>query len=139
MTLALILFLISAVGIAFMLIKRISLIHEQELLIDHTLPIVPDIKEVRYIAIRKTKRFSIIVIAVILRSSIRTSLFVKQKSKEFSNKFFKQVDTIKHKVYHPKHPENIQKENNFLKAVSDYKSKIKKLKKQIIEEETRVE
>ena len=120
-----------------MLSKRVSLIRERELIIDHTLPIVPDIKEVRYIAIRKTKRFSIIIIAVILRSSIRTSIFIKQKSKEFSSKFFKQVDTLKHKVYHPKHTEKVQKENNFLKAVSDYKTKIKKLKKQIIEEETK--
>ena len=131
-----ILFLISLISISFILIKRASFLRSQEILIDHTQPILPDLKEVRYVVLKNAKRYTIILIAIILRGSIRTSIFVKQKSKEFASKFKKQVTTLKNKAYHPKHTEKIQKENNFLKAMSEYKTKIKKLKQQIIEEET---
>ena len=133
MTIVSILFFISLVGICLMLYRRVSLIRAGHIEADHKTPILPDIKEVRYIIFKSAKRYSFVLIEIILRTSIKSSLAIKKKSTEL-------FTTIKDKLKkHLPERDPLQKKevSGFLKAMSEYKQKIKKLKNRIIEEETK--
>ena len=131
MTFVLILFFVSLAGIALMIGKRVSLIRSGALEVHHDSPLLPDIQEVRFIIVRSAKRYSFIIIEIILRTSIKSSMAIKKRTTELFH-------AVKNKVtkHLPEKPATEKKEvSGFLKTVSEYKHKIKKLKNRIIEEE----
>ena len=133
MTIVLLLFFASLIGIAFMLYKRVVLIRANaDIVIDET-PLLPDVKEVRYIIVKNVKGYSLLIISVIIRGYVKSTLFLKNKSSEILNIVMNKLN--KHEQITTGEPKEV---SGFLRAMSEYKHKIKKLKKQIIEEEKRL-
>lgn len=88
----------------------------------------PFIEEIKYATIKKTKRYGYIILFITVRLYVLSSKFVKDKSKKTVNKImdkFIKKDGVEGKT----------DTSNFLKMVTDYKHKIKKIHHKIKEEE----
>ncbi len=131
MTFVLILFFISLISIALILYKRITLIRETEVVITDHSPLLPDAKEVHYILIKNIKEFGFFIVAISIRTYVRSAIIVKKKTSEIYHQIKNKFSNYTQQAL----PTEKKEVSAFLKTVSDYKKKIKKLKNQIIEEE----
>ncbi len=131
MTFVLILFFIALVGLITMITKRVFLIRAGIQVIINDDPYLPPVQEVREILIRNTKDYSLIIIGVVLRTSIRTYILLRKKGKEISDKII-----VKYTKNSSKFTSEKKEVNRLLKGISEYRNKIKHLKEKIIEEET---
>ncbi len=113
-----------------MLYKRVVLIRAGAVTAHNQSPIIPPAHEVRYIIIKNVKRYGLVVIAVILRISIRSSIHLKKGSAYLTKK----VRNTLSKHFPEKKAEE-RETSGFLKTVSEYKRKISNLKEKIKEEE----
>ena len=136
MTILLSSLLISFVSIAVMFGRKLSLIrnggraaaHHDTIDIDRPLHI-PLVAEIKDLATRKTKRFAYLSLVATIRIYFRTSNMVKAKHEVLKAK-------IKSIESHPILSGAPRREvNAFLKVVSDYKHKLRKIKHRIKEEE----
>ncbi|MCX6752986.1 MAG: hypothetical protein NTW62_01400 [Candidatus Nomurabacteria bacterium] len=119
-----------------MLNKRVAFIREQNMtVVDHS-PVLPDIKDVHYILIRHGKELGFFIIAITLRTYVRSSILLKKKSKEIYRKIKSKITKKEH--IEPEITAEKKEASAFLKTVSEYKKKIGRLKDQIIEEETNI-
>jgi uncharacterized membrane-anchored protein YjiN (DUF445 family) len=92
---------------------------------------IPNLHEVRYIVTRGTSKYGFIALVVILRIYVLSGHSIKKTSKKIHHKI-KEL----HKKYLPhKHKEEVKEASKFLKMMSDYKQKVKRIKHQIKEEE----
>ena len=91
-----------------------------------------NLDEVKFIVIKKAKKYGYIILITTLRVSIKSSHLVK-------NSYGKVKAKVRNKINkHLSHKERIHKEkevSSFLKMVSDYKRKIRQIKHRIKEEE----
>lgn len=130
MTIVLILFFIALIGLTIMIMKRVFLIRTGSRIIINDDPYLPPIHEVRHIFVKNTRQYSLIILSIILRTSIRTYIILKRKGSEISSKIINKYNKSTAKLA----PEK-REVNRFLKGISEYKNKIKNLKEKIIEEE----
>ncbi len=131
MTYVLILFFISLAGIAIMLGRRVSLIRNGKITIEHDAsPLVPPAHEVKYVIVQNLKKGILILTAIILRISIRSSIYAKTAGTYIAKKIHERF--TRHSANNPEVKKGV---SSFLKIVSEYKHKLKTLKKKIKEEE----
>ena len=132
MSIVLILFFASLLGIAIMIGRKLVLLKNQPQIIEERVLIeTPDLQEIRYIFIRKTKEYGYIALVEIIRFSVRSSKLLKRKYKEAKKK-------IKHLARkHIAHRGETKEKDvsGFLKKVSEYKHKLREIKDKVIEEE----
>ena len=130
MPIILTLFFLSLSGIIYMIGNKLILLQKGETVIRQNIPIkVPDLQEFKQIATKKTRKYAS---TVRLRASIKTSHFLKRKYKEIKNKIIEKTKKI---LIGKKHGIQEHEVSTFLRKVSDYKSKVNKIKDQIKEEE----
>jgi hypothetical protein len=129
----LILFFASLIGIIVMIGRKLVVIRNQPTVVEKTSLIEsPNLKEVRHVFVKKGREYGYVVLVEMIRFSVRSSKLLKRKYKEAKNKIKK--ITGKHVL----HKEEIKKEkevSNFLKKISEYKHKLRKIKNKVIEEE----
>ncbi len=125
-----ILFFISLIGITVMVGRKLFLLkegqnqHGEEFSFD-----VLEFIDIKYALLRNIKRYGYKALVVIIRLSIKSSKILKQAGHQIKN----QTDKILMRFV--KREEKEKKVSNFLKMVSEYKHKIKRIKHQIKEEE----
>lgn len=128
-----ILFFLSLVGIAFMIGRKLALLghphhaHTHH----HTLSIeVPEIEQVKSMAVRGARKVGYIALVSIIRAYVLSAHFTKSRYAELKEK----IKKMKKLRGEEESSEEIRP-NKFLKMMSDYKQKIKKIKLDIKEEE----
>lgn len=128
MTAILIMFFISLAGISVMIGRKLILLKRGQIESAEKIPFeIPNSEEIKYFAVKNTKRYGYLTLVVILRFSIRSSNFLKRQYKEIKTKIGNTIN---------KHfPQKEKEVSKFLKMVSDYKNKIAKIRNKIIEEE----
>ena len=134
MTILISLFFISLISIAIMFEKKLALLKNQsESITEKGTPTLemPYVVEIKDITIRKVKRAGYLGLITIIRLYFRSLNFLKYK-------YDKLKDLTKN--IHKNTTNDIEKKeiNRFLKVVSDYKNKIRKIKSRIKEEEKRL-
>jgi len=104
--------------------------HSTEIEHIHLFPI--DFKKIKYSSFQITKKFIYIMIFITLRSYLLSSKFIKEKSKilikKIENKLKKNIDGISDEL-------EKKEVSKYLKMISEYRQKIRKMKHQIKREE----
>ncbi len=132
MNFLLILFFISLAGIIFMIWRRIvkkeEMVDEEEAPNDAILDI-PYVDEIKYMTVKKIKEYGYVVLLSSIRMSMKSTHAVKKASKEVA-------EIVKNSLLKgSKESEDPKEVSKFLQLVTDYKHKIKKIKRKIREEE----
>lgn len=132
MNLLLILFFVSLAGLIVMIWRKVSkqeeIIDEEEVPSDAILEI-PYMDEIKYMTVKKMKQYGYVVLLSSIRLSLKSSHVVKKASKEVAK-------MVKNSLLKNKGESGDPKEvSKFLQLVTDYKHKIKKIKRKIQEEE----
>jgi hypothetical protein len=117
-----------------MLKRKLTLIaNGHTVKIQHAHPFVPDLQKIKHITFKSTKRFGYVTLFITLRFFIKSSNFIKTKSKiiikELKNKFRKNKENYADEIIEKKEV------SKYLKVISEYKDKIRKIKDVIKEEE----
>ena len=123
----LILFFLSLIGISFMIGKKLVLIRNGNATHQEALPrIIPDIQTLKYTARKTTKQGVYIATVVLIRLYVQSGNLVKNV-----------YDRTKTKIQSLRKKDNTTENkevSKFLKMISDYKYKVKHIKRQIEEE-----
>ena len=128
MTAILIIFFISLAGISVMIGRKLILLKRGQIQSTEKISFeIPNSEEIKYFAVKNTKRYGHLTLVLILRFSIQSSNFLKRKHKEIKIK----IENIINRYF----PQKEKEVSKFLKMVSDYKNKITKIRNKIIEEE----
>jgi hypothetical protein len=134
MYLPLILFSLSLLGIIIMIWRELVLVRSgQVAMAQHAHPFVPELQKIKHLTFKGVKRFGYVMLFVTLRFFIKSSNFTKTTSKivleEIKNKLRKNKNNRMDEI-------NTKKEiSGYLKVISDYRQKIRKMKHKIKEEE----
>jgi len=89
----------------------------------------PFLEEVKYLTVKKTKKYGYVVLFITIRLYVLSSKFLSEKSVSLWNK-------LTHKLNHKKNGESVATEtSNFLKMIADYKTTVKKIRRRIKDEE----
>ena len=131
MPIPLILFLTSLFGITFMIGRKLVLVRSGEVIkIAHPHPFTPEIQKIKKLTSKGFKRLAYILLFIILRFFIKSSNFVKTKSKMLMQKL---IDRIQKRN---KSSGGQKKEvSKYLKTISEYRQRIRKMKNMIKKEE----
>mgnify|MGYP001576315185 CR=1 FL=1 len=133
MYLPLILFFIALLGILFMLGSKLALVRgDNTIKVHHHNHIHIDIDKIREQTLKHSKRFGYIVLFVTLRSFIKTSYLLKQKTLALVTKIEEKLTKNKSNS----NGSNGEKEvSGYLKTIVEYRKKIRAMKHKIKEEE----
>lgn len=130
MSALLVIFFISLLGIIVMVWRKISrkeeLINEEnvsDMLID-----MPYVDEIKYMTAKKLKKYGYVVLLSSIRLSMKSTKAVKKAGNEIG-------EIVKRTLLKNKNSEDPKEVSKFLQMVSEYKNKIKHIKKRIREEE----
>ena len=133
MTILLILFSISLIGILVMIGRKVSLLRTGALEIKNDTgfnPLFPDLEKIKELAKGNAKRYGYRATVAGVRLYVRSANLLKTKSAELKSKISKLVNKNGANV------ETAPKEaNKFLQMISDYKNKVRAIKHKIHEEE----
>lgn len=133
MSLILILFFVSLAGISFMIGRKLILLKRGQIIAGENFFVeIPDLQEIKYIAVQGTKKYGYILLVETLRFSIRSSYFLKKKGGEIAEKIKNKFS--RSQSFAGGEPEK-REVSKFLKMISEYKEKIGKIKNKIKEEE----
>jgi len=134
MYLPLILFFLSLAGIIIMVWRELILVKNGLVgKTQHSHPFVPDLQKIKYLASRGTKKLSYVTLFVTLRFFIKSSNFIKIKSIVF----IREIKSKLKKFRKNTSDETAEKKevSKYLKIISEYRQKIRKIKHRIKEEE----
>lgn len=109
-------------------IWRKEIVNEEQMMDDAILEI-PYMDEIKYMTVKKMKEYGYVVLLSSIRLSMKSSKIVKRASNEVANIVKKKLFKESNELSDPKQV------SMFLQMISDYKSKIRKIKKKIREEE----
>lgn len=129
----LILFFGSLIGITFMVGRKFLLIQSGQIVNinkDEVFSETKYLEDLKQATIKNTKRHGYTLLVITIRTYFRTANLLKNKYEKIKNKV---KDAYQKRKKHI-HTEKIG-ENSFLKMVSEYKHKIRKIKQQVEEEE----
>lgn len=134
MYLPLILFFVSLAGIVVMVSRKLVVVrNNQTMNMQHSHPFVEEIQKIKHLTFKSSKKIGYVVIFVTLRFFIKSSNLVKTKSKvfvkELQNKFKKNTNSPSGETIEKK------ESSNYLKVISEYRQKIRKIKHIIKKEE----
>jgi len=132
MTLLLSLFFISLLSITIMFGRKLALVRNKEIMImeqENIILEIPFVGEIKQLTVKKIKRYGYVSLVTTIRMYFRSKNLAKVKYEDLKTKL--------RKLHSSKAPEGTtEKEvSRFLKVVSDYKHKIRRIKTQIEEEE----
>lgn len=132
MYILLILFSASLIGIIVMIGRKLELAKNGQIPESYySHPFIPDIQKIKYLTFRSLKKYGHLGLVTTIRYYIRSTNFLKNKYQEIKTK----VKNLNIKSNHNGNlPEKVE-ENKFLKMISEYKNKIRKIKHRVIEEE----
>lgn len=125
MTIFLILFFTSFLGIIGMIGRKLMLFQNGQITSGESLS-VSDLQEIKYAFIKNFKRYEYALLSILIKSYLLSLNALKnnyQKIKGKINKNENNAEII------------IKEKSKFLKMIGDYKQKIRKIKHRIIEEE----
>ncbi len=128
-----ILFFISLMGIALMIGRKVAFIRNENIQIiepKHFHPFVPDLQKINHLTYKNAKKYGYLALVSSIRFSVRSSNLIKKKGDQLHAMAKKII--MKNKHTQADAPKEVSK---FLKRISEYKSKIRKIKHKIIEEE----
>jgi hypothetical protein len=134
MYLPLILFSLSLIGIIIMIWRELVLVRNGQVAIaQHSHPFVPELQKIKHLTFKNVKRFGYMTVFVTLRFFIRSSNFIKTKSKIL----LEELKKIIKKSNGQSLDETAEKKeiSKYLKIISEYRQKIRKIKHRIKEEE----
>lgn len=127
----LILFFISLIGITLMIGRKLVLVRNgQAVKIQYSHPFVPDIQKIKQLTFRGLKRTGYVVVFVSLRFFIKSSNFIKTKGVELAEELKRKFDNNKDGAIEEK-----KEVSKYLRIISEYRQKIRKIKHRIKEEE----
>ncbi len=126
------LFFISLISLTVMFSRKLILLKNQGVMIEHAEDLIlelPFVKELKHLTIKKVKRYGYVGVVTSIRLYFRGINLAKLKYTELKDKI--------NSVDKSKWINDIEKRevNKFLKVVSNYKHKIRQIKHQIKEEE----
>ena len=131
MTIFLILFFLSLIGIIFMIAKKLLVLDKiQEKSNELPLFETPNLREIKQTAISSARFLGHKTLLLILRIYIISANFLKQRK----NHLFEKVKKVLHKRGVVKTPEINPEPSKFIKMVSDYKRKIRRMTHRIKQE-----
>jgi hypothetical protein len=130
----LILFFISLAGIILMIGKKLIL---EKKVLEHVIEgkvtlEIPRLGEIKDVTLRRIKKYSFVFLVITIRYYVKSSNFLKKQGKDIIQKVKGKLikkDTLS------EIPEK-QEVSGFLKMISEYKKKIKIIKRKIKEEES---
>ena len=123
----LILFFGSLLGIIFMIGRKLVIIQGNSEIVN--IKEDPYLEEWKHTTVKNIKKYSYLLLVAIIRTYVHSSNFIKLKYQELKLK-------IKNRFGKNKEKEEAEKEaSKFLKMITDYKHKIRKIRRQIKEEE----
>lgn len=132
MNIFLILFLISLLGILFILRRKTVMLRKGVITPEGEFPWkVPETEEVKYLASKNLRKIGYIVLVIIIHAYLKSSDLIKESYHGVRNKLKKIINKRNLK---PENREN-KEVSGFLKMVSEYKEKVRKIKNKIREEE----
>ncbi|PIR68797.1 hypothetical protein COX93_01835 [Candidatus Nomurabacteria bacterium CG_4_10_14_0_2_um_filter_30_12] len=134
MYLPFIFFFLSLSGIIVMIGRELILIKNgQAIAVEHSHPFVADIQKIKHLIFKNSKKFGYAILFVTLKFFIKSSNFIKTKSiiliEKIKNKIKKKNNILNNETIEKKEV------SGYLKVISEYRQKIKKIKHIIKEEE----
>lgn len=135
MYLPLIFFFLSLTGIIIMIWRELVLVKNGQVpTAQHSHPFVPDLQKIKYLTSKGTKKLSYITLFITLKVFIKSSNFIKTNSKIF---FKKIKDRFKknNKLLDGATEEEKKGVSKYLRVISEYQNKIRKIKHRIKKEE----
>jgi len=126
----LILFFASLLGITFMIGRKLLMLQNGQILHKETFLKAPDLEEWKYVMIKNIKKYGYISLVVTIRFYVRSSNLLNSKYKEI--KLGLQEKLKRNRGDQSKETKEVSK---FLKMMSEYKHKIRKIKEKVKEEE----
>ena len=128
MSLSFVVFFTSLIGIIFMIWRKRSLIKGMEISdVEEVLFEIPDMEKWKRRAAKRLKKYAHLSLVEIIRFNIRLSNLLRNKYEEIK---------IRIKNRNKENASTQKKETSkFLKMVSDYKKKVRRIKQRIYEEE----
>ena len=139
MSIPLIFFFLSLASIVLMLGRKLAMVRDGHA--DHLDPedlgeirfSAPDLDKIKHLTLKNTKKLGYVALFVAMRSFIKSSNFVKVKSKmlakKIKNKFKKETGEMIEEL------EEKKEVSKYLRIISEYRQKIRKMKNAIKEEE----
>ncbi len=134
MYLSFILFFLSLSGIVIMIWREMMLIKNgQVVAVEHSHPFVPEVQKIKNLTFEGIKKFGYVIVFLTLKSFMKSSNFIKNKSKSI----IKEVQDRLSKNKNINFNELTEKKeiSKYLKIISEYRQKIRKIKHRIKEEE----
>ncbi len=133
MTALLTLFIASLLGIALMIGRKLALVKNGAAAAPRpALPEIPDFQEMKFIIAKRARTWSFVLLVVTIRLYVRSAKFLRRESDNIAgkirSKFRKSAVTAE--------AEETQEVSKFLKMISDYKQRVKRIKKRIKDEES---
>ena len=133
MQIVLILFFASLVGIAGMIGNKIVLIRKGHVGTGEDFsPRIPDFQEIKDVSAHHARKYGYVALVETIRVYVQSIHLVKRKSKEFKDKT---GDMIRKYIPAKEKSDQPKEASKFLKTMSDYKTKIKKIKHKVKQEE----
>jgi hypothetical protein len=132
MYLPLILFFLSLTGIIVMIWRELVLVRNgQVATVEHSHPFVPELQKIKHLTFKGAKKFSYAIVFVTLKFFIKSSNFIKINSRMLKEELKKKLSKNK------SIDETIEKRevSKYLKIISEYREKIRKMKHRIKKEE----
>lgn len=129
-----IIFFISLAGIIVMIGRKLVMLRNGQIKVDEDIEIsIPDLDELKDVSMKSAKKYGYLFIFEIIKFYVKSSNLLKNVYKEVKVK----VKNV-HDKYFPKEEKENNKNSKFIKMISDYKHKIRKIKHEIIEEEKKL-
>lgn len=139
MSLFLILFFISLFSITLMISRKLILLNKMgannnTIIAKEFIFEVPNFKETRLFLSRNLRKYGYLLFVYIIKIYIKSLNFVKYIYKKLKVKILSKIESISSKK---SKNQNNGEASNFLKKISEYKNKIKRIKSKIEEENSK--
>jgi len=135
MTILIPLFFISFVAIVVMFNKKLSLMQniKMDIIEKEQIPLeIPYVIEIKHLTIRKVKRYGYVGLVIVIRLYFRSVNLWKRNYSKLKTKI---ENWHKNDIMNNSEKQEV---NRFLRIISDYKHKIRKIKHDIKEEEEKI-
>ena len=132
MSISLILFFLSLLGIIFMVGRKLTLVQSGSVgQTEHPHLFTPDVQKIKEVVSKNTRKHSYTILVTLIRSYVQLGNFLKSVYEKIK------IITIKRFSKNTSSDGSSEKPevSKFLKLISDYKHKIRNIKHRIIEEE----
>jgi len=138
MQIAFLLLFISLIGMITIVGKKMEFVKKRNVTLlegENSSPLLFDVKRLEDIFMRSVKKYGYAILFIVLRLYIRYANLLKRKSLELAKKI---EDRLKKSKFLPGTEVKTEKEyrvNKYLKMISEYQVKIRKMREKIREEE----